>query len=336
MSVTYLRSIPLLLVLGLSACSSEHPPAPGIYFWQSDWDFTTQDARLARNTGFSQLYVRMLDIDYDPATGQPVPRAPVQLPDDLSALDSLTVIPVVYIVNEVFRHEIAVDILVDRLLNAVDRLGEGQPSITEAQRLQIDCDWTPATRDAYFSFLKEIKDRRPATELSVTVRLHQYRERERNGIPPAYRGLLMCYNMTPVQDHDTRNAIFDLHLLAGYLNNTETYPLPLDAALPLFTWGAAFRDDRFLGLVDYPEAGAGLLSFPDDRYLVVKDTTVGRLLLRAGDEVRGDGPGDYENLRSAVQLLRQRDDIEELLFYDWRPDRLTDYRVANLITEYYD
>jgi hypothetical protein len=271
----------------------------------------------------------MVDVDYDPATGQPVPRAPVQLPDDLSALDSLTVTPVVYIVNEVFRHEVAVDVLADRLLNAVDRLGEGQ-------RLQIDCDWTPATRDTYFSFLNKIKDRRPATELSVTVRLHQYRERVQNGIPPADRGLLMCYNMAPVQDHGTRNAIFDLHLLAGYLNNAETYPLPLDAALPLFTWGAAFRDDRFLGLVDYPEADAALLSFPNNRYLVAKDTTMGRLLLRAGDEIRGDGPGDYENLRSAVQLLRQRDDIDDLLFYDWRPDRLTDYRVAKLITEYYD
>lgn len=73
----------------------------------------------------------------------------------------------------------------------------------------MDCDWTPATKDRYFNFLREVKRQQPTVLLSVAVRLHQYRDRTSSGIPPADRGLLMCYNMAPVQERAPANAIYD-------------------------------------------------------------------------------------------------------------------------------
>lgn len=118
--------------------------------------------------------------------------------------------------------------LVIKLINGIDRFTEDNPELKAITSLQIDCDWTPRTRSAYFRLLSTNKRERPELDLSVIVRLHQYRDREANGIPPADRGLLMCYNMPPVQQRQTRDAIYDEAILKGYLK-APAYPIPLDA-----------------------------------------------------------------------------------------------------------
>jgi hypothetical protein len=175
----------------------------------------------------------------------------------------------------------------------------------------------------------------PAKTISVTVRLHQYRERNENGVPPVPEGLLMCYNLSPVEDVDVRNAIFDLDLLKGYLK-AEPYPLPLDVALPVFSWGAAFRDGQFLGIISPPgQLGDLLEATSRDRWLVRRDTTVMNTFLRAGDAVRYDGPGSRAALQEAVGLLRKQENLRDLLFFDWQPTELEVWDAAGLIKDYY-
>ena len=327
-----------LLACTVWACGKETATrsAPGVYYWQAGYELEEAGVMEMRATGFTDLYLRLFDVDWDGADGEPYPRGTIRLPAGPLGLDSLRVTPVVYLVNDLFRESVNATDLATKLMTGIDRLTQGHPELLVARRLQLDCDWTPVTKDRYFQFLREVKRLRPDIHLSVTVRLHQYRDRETNGLPPADRGLLMCYNMVPVQQRATTNAIFDLDLLSGYLGGKEAYPLPLDAALPVFAWGAAFRDDRFLGIVESPVADPRMRPFAEGRFLVQRDTTVEGLLLRAGDEVRADGPGSYENLRAAVRQLRDGGDIENLLFYDWRPDRMAEYRVADLLTEFYD
>ncbi len=77
--------------------------------------------------------------------------------------------------------------------------------------LQFDCDWSDATRDRFFALLTAVGERaRPAgITLSATIRLHQVKYRERTGVPPVERGMLMFYNMGRVDAAPGTNAIFD-------------------------------------------------------------------------------------------------------------------------------
>ena len=301
-----LRGVLLTLLLGCTG-TEETEPRPGLYYWRTAWALDSAAVTELHAAGVRQLYVRLFDVDYDERRGEAVPRAPLT---GTVRADGLSLTPVVYLVHRVFTPAVDVDRLARRLTATVDeqyRQLTGQPP---PLRLQIDYDWTPGTRDAYFAFLRELKQLRPERELSVTVRLHQYRERHANGVPPADRGTLMCYNIAPVQARATRNAIFDGALLRGYLKQQSPYPLALDVALPNFAWGAAFRGPRFLGIVPAPERS----------YLVEAATTLGDVYLRAGDEVRRDGPEPGE-IREAVATLRELPEFRELFFFDWQPDR---------------
>lgn len=203
---------------------------------------------------------------------------------------------------------------------------------------QIDCDWTPSTQEAYFDFLKLLQEIAPAKTISATIRLHQYRDRQANGIPPVKKGLLMCYNMAPVHDINTKNAIFDLSLLSGYLKTEQPYPISLDAALPIFSWVAAFQQSEFVGIfnnfnpADYPpnDSSKGQIA------ILKADTTLQNKLLRAGDLIRFDGPKDQKVLADAVHLLRQKSEIEQLHFFDWQPQSFQQFQIKTLISSFYN
>jgi hypothetical protein len=119
------------------------------------------------------------------------------------------------------------------------------------RELQIDCDWTDLTRAAFFDFVTELRVlvHREGALLSATIRLHQVKYRERTGVPPVDRGMLMFYNMGGITaDADTR-SIFDRARAESYLARLPEYPLPLDAALPIWSWTVHTRGDRVVGLL---------------------------------------------------------------------------------------
>ena len=102
--------------------------------------------------------------------------------------------------------------------------------------IQIDCDWTETTRDAYFRFLKALAEH-SGKRLSCTLRLHQIRDRQKTGVPPVDRGSLMCYATSSPLEGMSRNSILDMELLKSYTANINDYPLPFDVILPIYSWG---------------------------------------------------------------------------------------------------
>jgi hypothetical protein len=337
-----MRLFLLVLVLLFGGCSEPSsltffapaaaPNGPGIYYWKTSWKLNERAKAELLNSGTKQLFLRLFDIDYDFNRKQARPKGLLQLPDSLGIGKKLAVVPVVFIVERVFRQGVDVEDLAERISRTVSGISAGHPELSTATRWKIDCDWTPTSRDSYFAFLEALQKQNPALTLSVTVRLHQYRERTKNGIPPVPEGLLMCYNMEPVNEARTKNAIYREDLLRGYLK-APPYPIPLDAGLPVFRWGAAFRDDRFLGIVDDPEGSADVLrKVAPGRFLVLRDTTLATTFLRAGDNIRHDGPGD---LKTAVALLKQKSEVRDLLFFDWGEGVLEEYQVGEIWKEFY-
>jgi hypothetical protein len=325
------------LLAGCRAPEPETPAGrgPGIYYWKTSWQMTPAGQAALRHAGVHQLFLRFFDVDWDFNLAEARPRGMLQLPDSLILDSALSVTPVVFIVERVFRQDVDVAELADRVGRTVTGLSAKHPALARATRWQIDCDWMPTSRDRYFAFLEALQSRHPGLKVSVTVRLHQYRERTENGVPPAAEGLLMCYNMEPVQSAGTANAIYREDLLRGYLK-APPYPIPLDAGLPIFEWGAAFRGERFLGITPPPDStNTVFLPVSATHFLLRRDTTLGETFLRAGDLVRYDGPENTRTLVAAARLLRARPEVRDLVYFDWDEKQLGKFKITESFDTFY-
>ena len=152
------------VLLPLLSCS---PPAHrALYYWKTARGPSPYEIQIADRLGVDTLYVRLFDIEAD-GTATP-------------ALASSTdfgrrqIVPVVYIVNDAltkagFQPKAAAASLFDSV--------QRWPGWSE---LQVDCDWTPGTRAAYFALLETLLEKLHAQgkRLSATIRLHQVKYRD--------------------------------------------------------------------------------------------------------------------------------------------------------------
>ena len=347
------------------------------YYWKTTLEFNKKDKALADSLGMKKLYLRYFDVDWSPTLEMPVPVGEATFwewtgsgiwGDETIQIADYQVVPTIYLTNRIFTKEINVDSLVARISRKIQektqelgtqavRWGASfdDPEMTDWEEfdtlwqvknaaflarfteIQLDCDWTPSTRERYFAFLKAMKKANPGTDITCTVRLHQFRDREQAGIPPVDQATLMCYNVAPPKDFGTADAIFDPALVEGYLKNGG-YPLPLEAALPLFSWGALFHENQFKGLASelseadiknnplFAAAGEG-------RYRFTQDTVFAEVYMREGDIVRLDGPSQ-EELAAAAGRLTQIKAVKSISFFDWNADKIREYHVDEIIKKF--
>lgn len=285
----------LLALLVLVGCASTREPGPtparAFYFWRTV--LALSDAERAALTGVSRLYVRMFDVGADGALlGKITGTAP-------SGLD---IVPVVFLANDVFKHpppELAATVYTEMMARA-RALGAAP------HELQLDCDWSDATRDAYFAFLTELH-RLANLPLSATIRLHQVKYRERTGVPPVQRGMLMFYNMGKFSADPTMRAIFDEASARKYLGRIADYPLPLDAALPIWSWVVHLRGDQVIGLLESTDPDElAMLDFlartAPDRYAVTRAAFLHGTLLRDGDALKIEVTSPADTIDAAGML----------------------------------
>lgn len=197
----------------------------------------------------TRLYIRYFDVELNSVTNLPEPVGVISFNEPLPK--GIEIIPVVYITNECLKKchtgnmpDVGAKIL--RLIQSVS-----DHSRISFPEIQIDCDWSDGTRDKYFSLLKSIHNALHTQKkmLSATIRLHQIKYRERTGIPPVDRGMLMFYNMGKLEASEAGNSIYDSSLANKYVGRLNEYPLPLDAALPIFGWVIQIRDNQIIALL---------------------------------------------------------------------------------------
>jgi len=189
-----------------------------------------------------RLYIRYFDIDLNPQTKKPFPRTPIQFENTTSGLE---IIPVVYIKNRVMLDK-KLDILdLAKKTNSFIQQINSKNSIT-IQEIQIDCDWTLESKDNYMRFIEAFK-KVSAKKLSATIRLHQIKYFKKTKIPNVDRGVLMYYNMGKIAA-DSLNSIYDQNIANRYLASLKNYPLSLNVALPIYSWGIHIRDGKIIGL----------------------------------------------------------------------------------------
>ncbi len=281
------------LVVLVTACTSPAPaPAPlsppqvTFYHWETKLAPDTMARQLLDSFACDRLYVKAFDLSW--RNGQPATDA---LVDRQDAGDLPELVPVVFITNEVFSRlsEERIPQEAEALLTLAEELfPEGFPE------LQIDCDWTARTQEPYFVFLQAVQALRPELEVTCTVRLHQYRDRKLQGIPPVKRATLMAYNTGDLNSWETENSIYDSTVVSAYLKDQPPYPIKLDMGVAVYDWAAVYRRDRLAYLINEPDL-KGLSDterfrqLTENRYSVVRSTYLNGIYLYAEDLIRVEG-----------------------------------------------
>lgn len=250
MNRIYRICIPLfvafLFILGCS--SNERRISPSFYHWKTEFALNDRELSYLNAMDVNTLYIRFFDVDWNISRNQPVPLASVQI--DTSGLKGKNIIPTIYITNRTMANIAYNDVpalgdkIVTRIFSLADSMKFGE--------VQIDCDWSEKSRDNYFRLLDHLRTLLVPRniQLSATIRLHQIKYYQITGVPPVNRGMLMFYNMGDIRDIATENSILDLDIAEKYLDNFDEYPMHLDIALPIFSWGVVSRNDEVIHLLN--------------------------------------------------------------------------------------
>ena len=311
----------------LTSCNSSPHLEVSFYYWKSRFTLGKTEREVLEANNVQKLYVRYFDVDIHPSLGSATPVAIIKG----DSLPQCTIIPVVFIKNRVFDNASSqqVDTLCHKVAQLVGKLNQSfgiKPS-----EMQFDCDWTVKTKDAYFEFLKKYRVITKQT-LSATIRLHQVKYPTQTGVPPIDKGVLMYYNMGKISA-DSRCSIYDRDIAQRYNSTIGSYPLPLDIALPIFTWGIQIRQNMVVHLLNKMNEGhftndPHFKKMDDYRYRVVAPCFKGGYYFKQGDEVKIETIARGE-LREMVKDISQNLKVhpKNLIFYDLDSINIKQYEI---------
>jgi cytochrome b involved in lipid metabolism len=305
-----------LLLLGMVSlfffsCSEEHKIQKverAFYYWKSSYIDSGEKTAL-KLYHVKKVYVKYFEIDYSEAMGNyPLDKTDAQNLDT-AEFDSLSIVPTVFIKNEIFQYNSESDLqkLADNIVFLIDKYSKQKfEKSTIANEIQIDCDWTKTNKDKYFKLLKAISEI-SKRDISCTLRLYPYKYPEIMGTPPVDKVTLMCYNLVKPLSDDNKNSILDLNELESYLNLKKEYPLPLDVALPIYSWTHWYQNSRFEGLLTLGSKEIKTFAKPTKPmwYEVTKDTTLNyETYFRKGDQLKCEEV-DAKLIAKAIAIIKK-------------------------------
>lgn len=237
------------IAAGLLACSHGHsgPTRHSAYYWSTTFRLDSAQRQFMARHGVKRLYVRYFDVV--DIGGEPQPNATVRF--EQQPPRGVEVVPTVFVMPNCLGGDVAD--LAGKVVRRVAQISE-QNGIGRVGEMQIDCDWTASTQQAFFAFMRTVRSeaRKCGMGTSVTIRLHQLSQTP----PPADRGVLMLYNTGNVRDIGCHKPILDISDVRPYLSRLGSYKLPLSAAYPTFRLDVLFRGGGFVGIVhrkdEYP------------------------------------------------------------------------------------
>ncbi|WP_157962634.1 hypothetical protein [Chitinophaga deserti] len=332
------RYIWLPLLLAFFACHQPRETHRAFYHWKQRYDPAPGEKDALQKLDVRRMYIKCFDVDW-----QHNNALPVAVTDIRTAFpDSTLIVPVVFIMNEVWQRKDSAwpRELAKRTADLLQQVCRNIPA-SHIPEIQLDCDWTRSSREAYFAFLQAIRNEPffQHRQLSATIRLHQVKYTNGSGVPPVDKGLLMCYNMGDLRKPGDHNSIIDLPTLESYTGNSriEDYPLPLDFALPLFEWDVLFRQGRYAGLTrNMPLGNESIFRKTGSlTYSVVKDTAINSVRLHPGDIIRHEDSPPEVLRKAAKHISKQRQPGSPvIIFYHLDSEILNKYDLHELETIY--
>ncbi len=294
------------------------------YYWKSD-ESNLQDSEVSYlyRLHSNRLYVKFFEVDHDPVLGLiPVAKTSLHIGYNYSdtLLKNAEIIPTIFVRNEALKsaNSLVLDTLASNIIFLVDKYHRQVRPNGAYHELQIDCDWTASTKSQYFHLLQALKSRLHEKKLSCTLRLYPYKYSSKMGIPPVDRAMLMCYNLINPLTQEKKNSILDASELKSYLTRTSDYPVPLDVALPIYSWMQVYQYNRPAGILYRNNTQLLSIMKPVKPlwYEVMQDTVIDHLYLRRGDLIKYER--GLEQISEALNLVKSHvtfDDRATLSFF---------------------
>lgn len=318
----------MLLVTLLVACSEKTEKInTAFYFWRTSFSLTETEQQYLKDLDVKKLYIRYFDVGLQ--NNEPIPVAPVVFNEKPTGYN---VVPVVYIKNEVFLQNGDTDSLAVKVYNYIQQINKSAD--VTVNEIQFDCDWSLKSKQNYFQFIDQFKKLHP--NISATIRLHQIKYPEKTGIPSVNTGVLMYYNMGIINSGDD-NSIYNQKTAKNYINSLQNYQLPLNIALPIFSWGVHVRNNQVTNLIGGLRVndltGDQFKKISENRFKVIKDIVFKGRYLAKDDEIKMEAV-------SANQLKEMMHDIKqnskhkpnEIIFYDLNENNLKAYEKEDFKT----
>lgn len=298
-----------LIFLLITSCSDSSVTIErGIYFWENDSPSLGEENSVALDSlNIQKLYVKIFEVDRIGGENKPIAKSSLKLKS--GTFKNREVIPCIYIVNKVF---------VESSKGELDELAKNVAALTKKyleaklyanryirfSEIQIDCDWSEKSQGNYFYFLRRLKNLSNKS-ISCTLRLYPYKFHKKMGVPPCDRATLMCYNLLNPLNNPRKNSILNIDEMSKYLDTEIDYAIPLDVALPVYSWMQCYDRERFKGVVHGPiEQYTNLLSH--DRglwYIMQQDTAIADIYIRKGDRIKMERVSNKE-LSKAIDLIQ--------------------------------
>jgi hypothetical protein len=226
----------------LVSCSKTKEPIVSFYYWKTIFKLSESEKEVLRENNVTKLYIRYFDIGLHPESKEPIPISPIHFQESMNGFE---VVPVVFIKNKVMlQTNLDVEDLAQKTFRLIEEINAKNKIVS--QEIQIDCDWTLESKGNYLKFIERFK-KLSHKKLSATIRLHQVKYFKKTKIPNVDSGVLMYYNMGSIAP-DAENSIYSSKIAEKYLKSLKKYPLHLDFALPIYSWGVHIRDEKVIGL----------------------------------------------------------------------------------------
>ncbi len=225
------------------------------YHWKTAFNPSNEEVNILNQLKTKQIYTKFFDVSWDEETKSTKPQAEVIFSEKNLSFKSFEIVPTVFITNKSILNttDDKINLLAERIFNRIMLISKtNQLKIKE---IQLDCDWSARSEDKYFQLISIIKKLAKTKNIfvSCTIRLHQYKYQPKVGVPPADKGVLMCYNIGELRGDTANtnyNSILDIEIAKSYLKDTKKYPLPLDFALPIYSWAVVLRDKQVINLIN--------------------------------------------------------------------------------------
>lgn len=355
------RYLLIISLIALQQCSSKQSENQlAFYYWKTNLKFDNSELLTANNIGVDKFYVRFFDVDWSEMQKQPVPVAKLNVYYYDNTMPPDNFVPCIYITNKVMQKCTGdeLSLLAKRISKKIKKTTDEIDSFVKYSRydynqrpdtsvvvwdeIQIDCDWTPKSKENYFYFLKKIKEEMPEKKVSSTLRLWQLKYKDKAGIPPVDKVMLMCYSTGNPKEYNIENSLANYDDLKSYIEGQE-YNLPVDIALPVFNWAVLFRNKKFKGLlreIDAESIQLDTLNFKNiekNRYMFKSDTVIGNTYIRYGDEIRIEklSQNDMDKLIQLLQKTKLHNSQSTIAFFSWDTTYINDYGYEN-IQKYYN
>lgn len=316
----------IIIIYLLSSCTAPSNKPISFYYWKTIFHLNNFEKATLTHNAVKTLYLRYCDVDLEPGAPAPKPISPISFD---TTLHNYNIIPVVFIRNRTFNKldSAGITTLAQNIFNLVSQINNSK-NLNPAE-IQFDCDWTEKTKQHYFLFLTQYRAV-SKQRISCTIRLHQVKYPQTTGIPPVDYGVLMYYNMGSI-NAGPQNSIYESSIANKYNSFISSYPLQLDVALPIFSWGLKIHDGKVSELLNK----IYFAHFKNDsnfRYVSEKRFTAVNACFKAGyyfakgDAVKIEQVSADDLLQMAKQINQHSNhEIRNIIFYDLDSTNLVQY-----------